>query len=401
MSGFLIGVVLLLVVTLVIVLRPLWRGAQANKLTQQQLNSAIYRDQFAELERDRESGVLSETDYHQAKLELQARLLEDSSNDSGAQAAAPSSYRNLAAALAVFLPILSLTLYLNMGEPKALNADTPHQQRFAKDDIERMVSDFAAKLEKEPDNYRGWAMLARSYKTMGRFPEAIRAYERTGPMLETSGEMLVDYADAVASVAKRFDEKSLTLLNRALKLEPDNLQGLWMRGSAAFEEAKYDKAIADWERLLALLPPGSEEVEAIRGNIAEARSLGGKSAPGSKTKAPLAGPRIEGRVELAPAVADKLAPGDVLMVLAKSGDGNPVPAAVLKVSAKKFPMSFVLDDSLAVTEDQKISKHKNLLVEARISKSGQAMPKPGDLYGKGVPAKPGEKGLVLTVDQVR
>jgi cytochrome c-type biogenesis protein CcmH len=404
MTGFLIGAFALLAVTIGLLLWPLLRRPASADFTRQELNSAIYRDQFAELDRDRTSGVLSAADYDQAKAELQRRLLEDSSTESTKTAPASPS-KALAMVVAVMLPIASLGFYIGIGEPNALN-ETPHQQRFSKDDIERMVTGLAEKLEKEPENYKGWAMLARSYKMMGRFPDAARAYERTGPMLDTSAELLVDYADSVAASVNGFNDKALQLIDRALKLEPTNMQGLWMRGTAAFEAKKYDKAIADWELLLGQLPKGSDEAETIRSNIAEARSLGGKpakagaKAAGGGTQA-AAAPRIEGRVQLAPALAGKLGPNDVLMVIARPADGSRMPAAVLRVPAGGFPMAFTLDDSLSLSPDQKLSKHKEVLVEARVSKTGQAMSQPGDLYGQGLPAKLGAKGVVLTIDQVR
>lgn len=400
MTGFLIGASVLLALTVGLLLWPLLRRPASGDYSRQQLNAAIYRDQFAELDRDLASGALSAADYELAKAELQRRLLDDSGAESPAASLVPS--KKTAMVVATLLPIAALTLYIGIGKPDALYGSA-HQQRFAKEDIEQMVVGLAAKLENEPENYRGWAMLARSYKVMGRFSEAARAYERTGPMLDTSAELLVDYADSVAAAADGFNEKSLQLIDRALKIDPNNMQGLWMRGSAWFEAKKYDKAMVDWEKLLANLPAGSEDAETIRRNIAEARSLGGQSLAPSKAKPDAKGSvgRIEGRVELAPALAAKVGPGDILMVIARAGDGSPMPAAVLRVPARTFPFAFALDDSLSLTPDQKLSMHKEVLLEARVSKTGQAKREAGDLYGQGIAAKVGEKGVVLTIDQVR
>jgi cytochrome c-type biogenesis protein CcmH len=238
---------------------------------------------------------------------------------------------------------------------------------------------------------------------MNRYADAASAYARTGPMLETRAELLVDYADVVATVANGFNDQSRELIDRALKLEPTHLQGLWMRGSVWFDDKKYDQAIADWEKLLAVLPPTSAEAGTIQGNIDQAKSLGGKSTAKAKS-APVAvaGARIDGRVVLAPLMVDKVGPGDTLMVIVRRADGKPVPVAVLRVPAKGFPISFSLDDSLSMLDDNKLSQQaQGVLIEARVSKTGQALPHPGDLFGQGVPAKLGDKGVVLTVDQVR
>ncbi|HRK38539.1 MAG TPA: c-type cytochrome biogenesis protein CcmI [Burkholderiaceae bacterium] len=421
MSGFLIAALLVASVAIAMVVWPLVRRPAQADVSRSQLNAAIYRDQIAELERDRTAGTLSQADYDQAKAELQRRMLEDVTADApqaahtgksaaklGAKAAAGAvtqgANKALPTALGGFLLIGSALGYMAMGTPDAINM--PMQQEghaVADDQIKQMVEQMAAKLEKEPDNHKGWAMLARSYKFMNRHADAAKAYARTGPMLETSAELLVDYADSVATVANGFNAQSRELIERALKLEPTNLQGLWMRGSAWFDEGKYDQAIADWEKLMALLPPTSEEAGTIQRNIDQAKSLGGKSTAKPKpAPAATAGVKIEGRVELAPLMVDRVAPGDTLMVIAKGGDGNPVPVAVLRVPAKGFPISFSLDDSLSMMDNHKLSQQtKGVLIEARVSKTGQAMPQKGDLFGQAVPAKPGEKGVVLTVDQVR
>ena len=415
MTGFVIGALLLVAITVGFLVWPFFRRPAATNLSRQQLNSTIYRDQIAELERDRNEGTLGQADYEQAKAELQRRLLEDSQADpgSGAQAAAPS--RALPIALGGFLPLGAILLYLVLGTPAALNPQavaSPHQQQFNQADIERMVNDFAAKLEKEPENYQGWMMLARSYKAMGRFPDAVRAYERTGPILESSAELLVDYADALAAV-NGFDAKAMATIERALKLDPKQPQALWLRGSAFFDDKQYAKAVADWDALLKLFPADSEESRVISGNIAEARQLGGlKAAPTASAKvsaggtaptvqAAAANATVKGRVELDATLAGRVPADAMLMVVARPNDGSRMPVAVVRVPAAELPYLFTLDDNLAMSPDRKLSQFPELLVEARVSKTGQAVPQPGDLYGPAIAVKLGTQNARLKIDQIR
>lgn len=422
MTGFVALALLLLALALGLLAWPLLRRTAASpaELSSRQLTAAVYRDKLAELDQDLAAGSLSQADYEHSRNELQRRLLEDSAEGAAtgpaAASAAPRS-KGLTVALATLLPVAAIGLYMVLGTPAALDETNPHGQRFSQSDIEKMVGELAARLETQPDDHRGWAMLGRSYKMMGRFDDAAKAYARTGPMLETSAELLVDYADSVAAAVDRFDEKSLALLDRALKLEPDNAQGLWMRGSAAFEAGRFAAAITDWERLQALLPPDSDDARTIAGNLAEARRRAGAApvekaavgtAPGpvaaaASSAATAAAPRaghIEGRVELAPELAARVAAGDMLMVVARPADGNRLPAAVLRVPAAGFPAAFRLDDSQAMTADRKLSAFQDVLLEARVSRKGQARVEPGDLVGEGVPVKVGSSGVVLRIERI-
>lgn len=284
MSGFLIGAFLVTLVAIALVVSPFLRRPASVDFSRLQLNTAIYRDQLAELARDRSEGSLSQADFEQAQAELQRRMLEDTADESGdrnGQTSVPTG-RVLPVALAAFLMIGGAVGYMALGNPMAINPPKQSEHSIGAAEIEKMVADMAAKLEKEPDNYRGWAMLARSYKVMNRFPEALKAYARTGPMLDTSAELLVDYADTLAAVDRGFSKEVLALIDKALKLEPTNMQGLWLRGTAFYEAGRYDKALVDWELLLKSLPPDSEEARVVSGNIAEVRSL--QAAQSAKKK---------------------------------------------------------------------------------------------------------------------
>ncbi|MDP1956831.1 MAG: c-type cytochrome biogenesis protein CcmI, partial [Rhodocyclaceae bacterium] len=230
-----------------------------------------------ELERDRAEGALSQDDYIQARAELQRRLIEDSNTATegvtragGGSATAPAS-RAVPTALAISMPLVAVLLYLMLGSPAGLKPQPAAEQQFSAQDIERMVSGLAAKLEKEPENLQGWAMLARSYRQMGRMPDAVRAYERVVSQNGGDADLYVEYADTLASVSG-FNSKVLALIDRALQLEPNHPIGLWLRGTAAYESQQYAKAIADWETLLKLMPPESEDASVLRANIAETRT---------------------------------------------------------------------------------------------------------------------------------
>ncbi|MBI4986311.1 MAG: c-type cytochrome biogenesis protein CcmI [Rhodocyclales bacterium] len=278
MTGFFAAAAVAVAATLLLLLRPFfWRRAERAATSHKQLNAAIYRDQIAELARDRADGTLSEDDYRKAQAELQRRVLEDGSAEESAPVARAPKKTLLA--LALLLPAAAAGLYVFIGTPAGLSPTAP-QRNVTPQEIENMVSGLAARLEKEPGNLDGWLMLARSYKAMQRFADAEKAFERAAPLVEQDAQLLAVYADVVAARAGgRFEDKALRLIDKALKLDPDNLQALWLSGSAAFEQGRYDKAVAAWEHLLRLLPANSEDAQQLAAGIAEARSRGGKGPP--------------------------------------------------------------------------------------------------------------------------
>jgi len=278
MIGFTIGATLLVGVAVLLLLLPFRRRPASAEFSRRQLNAAIYRDEFAELERDLAEGALAQGDFEQAQAELQRRLLEDSANTAESATAAPAvpAGRSLPTILALALPLGAVLLYLALGNPAGINPPPPPQQ-FTADDIERMVAGLAAKLEKEPENHQGWAMLARSYKAMGRLDDAVRAYERAAPLVNGNADLLLDYADTLAASIGSFNEKARALIDQALQLEPAHPQGLWLRGTVAYDAKQYGKALADWEALLKLLPPDSENAAMLQANIAEVKELQAKA----------------------------------------------------------------------------------------------------------------------------
>ncbi|MBU0753089.1 MAG: c-type cytochrome biogenesis protein CcmI [Gammaproteobacteria bacterium] len=405
--AFIAGAAALLLATLGLLLRPyLIRRKPGAAASQRRLNIAIYRDQLDELERDRTSGALAEADYATAYEEIQRRLLDDDVVDD-APAAVVASGRGTLAAIALVVPLLAGGLYVWLGNPVALNPPQA-QHKVSAAEIEDMVTKLAARLEKD-DNPQGWVMLARSYKILGRYEDAAKAYGRAGSFLDTEPVLLADYADILVAASGTFAGKPRELIARALKIEPDNAHALWLSGTGAFEAGQFDLAIAEWERLLALLPANSDEARSVQSSIGEARAQGGKSLgakraiekPARSGEKVGASATVTGRVELAAALKDKAAPGDTVMVIARPADGSRMPVAVLKARVPDLPLAFSLDDSLAMSPDHAMSKFKEIIIEARISRTGMATPQAGDLLSAPQTVPVGKAGIKLLVDQVR
>lgn len=397
MTGFVVAAAAVVLLALVLLLRPFLRNPASDAGTShRQLNTAIYREQMARLEQDRAEGLLRHEDHAQARAELQRGLLEDTQEpDRMTSLHAP---RKTLLAIGLLLPLAAAGVYLLIGNPQALS---PHaaSEAASNPEVERMVAGLAEKLQKEPGNLKGWAMLARSYKVMGRPVESEKAFERAGAYIDDDAQALADYADVAASNAGgRFAGKPEALIAKALRADPAHPMALWLAGTAALDSGDPGRAIGIWERLATLLPPGSEDARMLRGAIDEVRAKSGGAlavAPPAST-----GAGVSGTVELAPSLKDKAAPGDTVMVIARA-PGSRMPVAVLRVPASQLPLKFTLDDSLAMSPQARISTAGQVEVEARISKSGMAQAAPGDLVSEVQTVKVGAGDVALRVGRVR
>lgn len=403
MNGFLVAAAVTVLVVLVLLMRPFFRRIAPRASSRKELNSAIYREQFAKLEQDLAEGMIAKDDYAQARAELQRRLLEEVQVEEAAVTVNPPRKTMIGIALAV--PIVAGAVYLLIGNPGSLSATAGHQMADTQE-LERMVAVLAQKLEKEPNNPQGWAMLARSYKVMGRTAEAEKAFERAGPFIDDDAQMLASYADVVATNAGgSLAGKPTMLIQKALKADPDNPMALWLSGTADLETANYAKALQTWERLAAMLPPGSDDARMIQGAIDDVRAKSGimaklAPAPATKKAAAAGGGMVSGTVELDPALKGKAAPDDVLMIIARL-PGTRMPLAAVRLRASDMPAKFMLDDSQSMNPQSPLSAAAEVEVEARISKTGMAKPEPGDLLSAAKTVKVGTSGIALRVAQVR
>jgi len=414
MIAFILAGATLVVVALLLLLRPWWRRNRRSVSADSQagLNVAIHRDRLAELERDHRTGTLSDTGLTEAREELQRQLLEDTAT--AESVATETADMRAGILIALLLPLLATGTYLLIGAPTAILPEAERSQR-ASADMEQLTVRLAQKLDQNPDNPEGWAMLARSYKSLGRWDDAERAFTRVGPTLEQNAELLAEYAEMLVQRDNGFNQRARELTRKALQVEPRNMLALFLGGGEAFDGGRYAEAIGFWERLLPQLEAGGEDAQMVEASIARARQAGGikplgaapqddihRAAAGKAQGAGTATSQtaVSGRVELAAALKGKADAQDVVFIFARAIDGPRMPLAALRAKVADLPLDFTLDDSQALSAESKISSVPQLRVEVRVSKSGNAMPGPGDLTGKSAPVKPGAKGLRVLVDQI-
>ena len=414
---------------------------------------AVLRHRLQQLKTLHEDGTLGTDAYSSAKAPLERELLDHVMAQPAATAATaataaspepsgpvPRPSKNLLGGLAASVLALAVGGYMGFGSPGMPSAGPPGSAPAAavaaapemtEAQFVAAVEQLATRLAQEPGNGEGWTLLARSYVRMGRHADAVPAFAKAVAIVGDDPRLLVDYADALAMKNERVLEgEPLALVERALKADPDNAKALALAGTAAFNRRDFKTAVLRWERLAEVSPPESPFLAQLKSSIDEARSLGGlppaprpaqaaqatqaaralpatagaaASAAGAGTAraaATLTAAALTGTVRLAPALAAQARPDDVVFIFARPAEGGRMPLAILRHQVKDLPLSFRLDDSMAMSPAMKLSQFASVVVSARVSKSGQAAPGPGDLSGQTAAVSHQSQGLVIEINEV-
>ncbi len=311
-----------------------------------------------------------------------------------------------AAVIGLAVPLLALGMYAWLGSPALIDgkpgattaAATSHEGGGMT--MAQAIAKLEERLQENPDNAEGWYMLARSYVSQQQFGKAANALER---VIKLEGEddphLLLQYADALAMANDgRVAGKPEAIIHKALELKPDYPEALWLAGIAESQHDRIPEALVYWRKAVALLEDQPEAQAELKNQIALAEekmtSMGTQPAPATtlaaapQTKpAPVAGTgaSISVTVSLAENVAPRAGPNDTVFIYARAASGPPMPLAATRTTVSALPVTVTLDDSQAMMPQMKLSAFQQVIVGARISKSGQATPQPGDLEGTSGP----------------
>ncbi len=389
--------------------------------------------QLAQLDALVAEGVLTGEAAKQSRDDLERQVLAavlqppDTAGADATASASPSvrAPRGLVAGITVFVLAFSLAGYAWRGNHVGWQVAPGESGRVAVDtaaeaaldpatqqaQIEAMVAALLERLKTQPDDAEGWQMLARTYGVQGRHAEAVTAHQRVLTLKPQDAQVLADYADALAMANNRtLDGEPERLILQAVKLDPSNVKALALAGTVAFNHADYKAAVAYWERAVQRADPASGYAQQLQGALDEARQRGGlpaagaaaSAAPGTPATASTAAASVTGRVSLQAALKSQVGPDDTVFIFARAPTGSRMPLAILKKKVSDLPLDFKLDDSLAMSPAARLSSVQQVVVGARISKTGNAMPSPGDLQALSAPVTVGASGLNLEIgDAVR
>lgn len=418
MTSFMLAAAAMLLVALAFVIVPLLRSSGRAGGTHETL--AVLHDSLRELDAEHAAGRISDADRDTSRRRIERQALEADAVLLARRDADARAGWSAALASGIALPLLAIAVYVGVGQPAALLADsvTPGRAGNGHERPDMAIETLSRRLEKDSGNSEGWVLLARSYLAANRAVDALGAYRKAVALLPDNADLLVEYANALGIANNRsLTGKPQQLVERALQIAPDNLNALALAGAAALQDGKRELALTHWTRLAGLLDPASDDGRRIAALLALARgdAPGGmaqgagsadavpnnaSSVAARSAAAPAADTAIRGTVTIAGELAGKVAPTDTLFIFAKAAGGPPMPVAVMRTRAGAWPVQFKLDDSSAMVEGMALSHFARVNIVARVSRLDNATPQPGDVEGHVEDIAPGSREVHVVLDRV-
>ncbi len=385
-----------------------------------------FKRQLAELKDQHAAGVIARAEFERQTAALERQILDALLHEPADLARVPAARKvsgRFLAGLALGIVLIAAAGYWFTAVPAlqshmATEGEGGGQPSSAQ--IIAMVDKLAERLKQDPNDGEGWAMLARSYSVMERNDEALDAYAHAAALRKGDPGILVDYADALGVKNNHsLAGEPIKLIQQALAIDPSNIKGLALAGTDAFVRKDFAQALRYWSEVERVGPPDNPLVQQVVASLPEARSRAGlppapaASAPTAptaptapaQTKAPVdktaIAPSVSGTLTLAPALLSRTSPQDTVFIFARPGNGGRMPLAALRIQVKDLPYRFTLDDSNSMSPSMPLSSSAQVIVGARISKSGDAIGQPGDLTGQVGPVAMGSQGLILEINATR
>lgn len=375
-------------------------------------NIAVFRDRLAELRADRDQGSLTEAQFEEARAELEQEFAEEvpaGTGDAG-PARDPKRGRWALGLVAVATPVLALAVYLSLGRP-GLVAQPPatrmaEQQfrQFAQMPTAERIPALKRFLDERPRAGEAWFLLAQSYSQRSQFGDAVEAFAKArqyiGDDTPMSARLLAGYAQALAlSNDRQITDRVLDLATLSLEQDPDNQIALWLMGSGAMQAGDGQRASEYFRRLARQFPAGSDSAGMLKEYIAQAEGVSPDQVSLDRPEPEASGPKLTVRVSLSGNLAPQADPDDAVFIFARSPEGPPMPVAAVRKTVADLPAEVTLSDAQAMTPQRKLSQQDQVVVGARISKSGRPMASSGDLQGLSEPMAVEDGGQVtITID---
>lgn len=424
--------VLLLFIACLFLLIPSWKFAKKSNQRDEnnetftslrrKENVGIFKERLAELDAEKSAGRLTEEHYQQMLTELETSLLVDVQIHGETDTIEPTSrfkYVFLGFGL-LFIVVFSVMFYKNYGAMDLVDqyyaeqfspAELARAEELAKQgDMSALLEQLYAKLKQAPDNIEGWQLLARSAVNTERFDLASEAYLNIIRIYDANNENPAAIYGLLAQTKYYqaegvFNSDIERIVDRALSLDPDELNSLGLLAINAFTEQRYEEAKALWERVLIIYPehPARASIEAGIQRINAQLGMPDDISKAATDSATSEKARVMIVVTLDEQLKHAIDPDDTLFVVAGRTHALPgqpnFPLAVSRHKASELPLKITLDDSMAMTPQAKLSMAEWVTITARISKSGNPLPQSGDFEAVSADIKPLDQASIELVIQ--
>ncbi len=402
MTTFWIFTALMIIAAIALLAPTLLRGRKLAANDREAQNIAIARERLAELGIELAEGRVSPEEHAKAKLELEQALLQDIEGEGPTSTTTtnPKLGKFTLAGLVVVLPLLAITLYQQLGEPQMITRDAPvtaksgeGNKQHSMGSLDQMAEQLRQRLEeKNPDDAEGWYLLGRTYSSLRNFAGATKAYERAYQLTQGKDPVvMLALADAIAMQQQgRVSGRPAELISQALAIDPNNTMALWLSGIAAEEKGNFMEALGLWKKLYPMLASEPGEQQALAEQIKRVSAMAGVSPPEmiaqksqpATNSAAMGSASVTLKITLAPALKQQVQSGDSVFIYAKAQNGPRFPLAAARRGAAELPLEITLDESSAVMPNATLANFATVKVGARISRSGDAIAKSGDLIGE-------------------
>lgn len=410
---FFISSAVLVALVLLLLLPVFYRNADSAEPNRTDINVDIAKSQARELKQRLESGEISEEDYADEKARLETGLARDIESEEKNSTNAKGQW--LLWPVAVSIPFAAGALYLKLGSPEAFDPDARRAAPVAQQQLQEQVPDMQAiisrieqRLEEQPDDAIGWFMLGRAQLSLGDYAQAETALRRSLELDADNIDVRIRLADTIAlTQGRRLDGEPAEILKGVLEDQPDNPQALWLYGMALSQSDEPAEAISVWQRLLPLLGDDPFAIREVQQLIVDANSQlpAAEQLPSADqvmTDTNADGVGLTVLVDVQEGLADDLPPDTPIFIYAKAANGPPMPLAVVRKFLQELPITVELTDEQAMVESMKLSAFDEVVVGARISRSGNPIAQPGDFFSESdvVETKVHTSPMMLTISGV-
>lgn len=386
-----LGFAFLLVIALVFLCMPLFMSLRGSELKRQASNVVIYKSQLEDLKNDLESGRIEQAEFDSLSKEINLNLLVDTEETTQVQSNKTGNWIFIPSV--VILLVVSIGLYVKLGAENELAItqmlQASNQAGFTREDAIELIERLQVQIQQTPEDIEMWYLYGRLNFDMGNFDQAVVGFTQSLQLLPIDAKQ--DQAVAMAQLAqaqffaneRRLDAATESLLRDVLAINPNDETSLGLLGVASYDSGRYVDAVNYWQRLVNMMPVSNPNAAAIQGGINKAlekMTPAERKAIEDKQKS-IQPAVISVTVDVADSIKQQVPKSADVFVLAKAEQGPPMPLAVQRLTVTEWPVTVVLDDSMAMMPALRLSQYENVVITARISKGGVGNAQAGDIQG--------------------